>query len=179
VLGIGLIMVALYDLRVWRVNQQARRFKTKFAKRMADTFDLRATMLQLPLEALASEFKKIDSKTQDGHISKEALWNFLSDGKVGDLSESDFNSLFAAIDLDQNGTVDFLELCTFMGKYSDEYCSAGGNHGSVVDRASRRISMTDVTARMAPGTDDDLKAVADDVAKMVALEEGETDNIDE
>jgi Ca2+-binding EF-hand superfamily protein len=36
----------------------------------------------------------------------------VSTGKVGELSESDFNALFAAIDLDQSGTVDFLEFWT-------------------------------------------------------------------
>jgi hypothetical protein len=104
-------------------------------------------MRQLPPEALASELKRIDSETQDGSISKEALWNFMSTGLAGELSESDCNALFAAIDLDQSGTVDFLEFCTFMGKCSDEYRSARTNRGSVTDRASRRISVADTTAR--------------------------------
>jgi hypothetical protein len=106
------------------------------------------------------------------------LWNFLSTGKAGELSESDFNALFAAIDLDQSGEVDFLEFCTFMGKCSEEYRSARRARGSVADRASRRISVADSTARrlslVAPGAmDDAVKAAATDAAEAVALEEGQ------
>jgi hypothetical protein len=178
--GIVLLIALLYGLHVWRTKQQERRYKTKFAKRMADTISLRASMRQLTPEALASEFKKIDSETEGGYISKEGLWNFLSTGKAGDLSESDFNALFAAIDLDQSGTVDFLEFCTFMGKCSDEYRSARGNRGSIADRASRRISVADTAARrlssVAPGSDDAAKAVTmEDAVKAAALEAGEED----
>jgi hypothetical protein len=125
---------------------------------MADVIDLRASMRRLAPEALALKLKKIDSETQNGHISKEGLWNFLSTGKAGDLFESDF-----------------LELCTFMGKCSDEYRSArAANRGSVVDRVSRRFSVVaDVTARrlsvISPGTDDAAKEVA-------AFEEGDADD---
>jgi hypothetical protein len=102
----------------------------------------------------------------------------LVSSKAGDLSESDFNSLFAAIDLDHSGTVDFLEFCTFMGKCSDEYRSARGNRGSIADRASRRISVADTAARrlstVAPGTDDAAKAVSmEDAMKTAVLESGE------
>jgi Ca2+-binding EF-hand superfamily protein len=107
--GIVVLIAILYGLHIWRTNQQARRYKSKFAERNADTIDLRASMWQLPPEALASEFKRIDSETQDGSISKEALWNFMSTGQSGELSESDFHALFAAIDLSLTGTVDFLE----------------------------------------------------------------------
>jgi hypothetical protein len=104
-MGIVVLMAFLYGLHVWRSNQQARRYKKKFAKRMADTIDLRASLRQLNPESLAKEFQKIDSEIPGGNISKEALWTFLSTGKVGDLSGSDFNALFAAIDLDQSGEV--------------------------------------------------------------------------
>jgi hypothetical protein len=197
--GIVLLIAVLYGLHVWRTKQQAKRYKTMFAMRIADTIDVRASMRLLSPEALAVEFKKIDSESPNGNISKEALWTFLSTGKAGDLSESDFNALFAAIDLDQSGTVDFLEFCTFMGKCSDEYRSARTNRGSVADRVSRRISVADVTARrlssVGPGTDDAMKAAAASAAAMpeeleeveaedamdaaVALEEGEPENIDE
>jgi hypothetical protein len=180
VASIVLLIAALYALHVMRTKHQERRYKTKFARRIADTIDLRASMRQLTPEAIGREFKKIDSETPGGNISREGLWTFLSTGKAGDISESDFNSLFAAIDLDQSGTVDFLEFCTFMGKCSDEYRSARGNRGSIADRASRRISVADTAARrlstVAPGRDDAANAVTmEDAMKAAALEALEED----
>jgi hypothetical protein len=81
VASIMLLVAALYALHVMRTKQRERRYKTKFARRIADTIDLRASMRQLTPEALAKEFKKIDSETPGGNISKEGLWNFLSTGK--------------------------------------------------------------------------------------------------
>jgi hypothetical protein len=50
----------------------------------------------------------------------------------------------------------------------------------VVDRASRRISVANTTARwlssVAPGTDDAMKAAAFDAAKAAAIKEGEAEN---
>jgi hypothetical protein len=181
VAGIVLLIAALYALHAWRSQQQARRYKTIFAKRIADTINVRGSMRLLQPEALASEFKRIDSESQNGSISKEALWTFMSSGKAGEMSESDFNALFAAIDLDQSGSVDFLEFCTFMGQCSDEYRSARADRGSVADRASRRISVADTTARrlstVAAGSDDATKTAAEASVKAdAAIEEGEASN---
>jgi hypothetical protein len=177
VAGIVLLIGMLYYCHVMRVKQQERRYKTKFAKRIADTISLRVSMRQLTPEALASEFKKIDSETQDGQITKEELWTFLESGKAGELSESDFNALFSAIDLDGNGTVDFLEYCTFMGKCSGEYRSARADRGSVADRASRRISVADVTARrLSTATPD---ASSGDAAKVAAEAIAEEEDVEE
>jgi hypothetical protein len=172
VAGIVLLMVALFVLHAWLAHQQARRYKTKFAKRIADTINVGGSMRQLQPEALASEFKRMDSESKDGSISKEALWNFLSSGKAGELSETDFNALFAAIDLDQNGTVDFMEFCTFMGKCSEEYRAVRPNRGSAADRASRRNMVANASARqlsiVAPGSDD-----ATTTAALAAIEDAE------
>jgi hypothetical protein len=124
VAGIVVLIAALY-----RTDQQARRYRTTFAKRMADAIDLRASMRQLSPEALANEFKKIDSESPGGNISKEAMWTFLSTDKAGDLSESDFNALFAAIDLDQSGAVEFLEFCTSWASAMTSTVQRGVNTG--------------------------------------------------
>ena len=39
---------------------------------------------------------------------------FMSSGKAGAMDEKDFNALFAALDTDGNGEVDFLEFCTYL-----------------------------------------------------------------
>jgi Ca2+-binding EF-hand superfamily protein len=197
VAGIVLLIAGLYALHVIKSRQQKQRYKTKFAKRIAGNIDRTKSMRQLTPEALGREFKKIDSEHPGGNITKDGLWKFLSTGKAGDISESDFNSLFAAIDLDNNGTVDFLEFCTFMGQCSDEYRFERGNlnRGSMADRASRRFTVDDTadaadmadstaaprgplpsSAALAPGTDNATKLVSfEDATKEVALEteEGE------
>jgi hypothetical protein len=174
VLGIVLLIAALYALHVMKSRQQKQRYKTKFAKRIANNIDRTKSMRQLTPEALGREFKKIESENPGGNITKEGLWNFLSTGKAGDISESDFNSLFAAIDLDNNGTVDFLEFCTFMGQCSDEYRYERGklNRESIADRASRRISLT---VELEPGIDDAAKLVSFEDARTneATLEVGE------
>jgi hypothetical protein len=184
VAGIVLLIAALYTLHVVKSRQQKQRYKTKFARRIAGNIDRTKSMRQLTPEALGREFKKIDSEHPGGNITKEGLWNFLSTGKAGDISESDFNSLFAAIDLDNNGTVDFLEFCTFMGQCSDEYRFERGNlnRGSIADRASRRFTVDDTAdtaprpmSALAPGTDDATKLVSfeDATTKEETLEAGE------
>jgi hypothetical protein len=146
----------------------------KFAKRIAGNIDRTNSMRQLTPEALGREFKKIDSEHPGGNITKEGLWKFLSTGKAGDISESAFNSLFAAIDLDNNGTVDFLEFYTFMGQCSDEYRFERGNlnRGLVAERASRRFTVDD-TADTAPRPLSTLAPGTDDAAKLVAFEDAE------
>jgi Ca2+-binding EF-hand superfamily protein len=183
VAGIVLLIAGLYALHVIKSRQQKQRYKTKFAKRIAGNIDRTKSMRQLTPEALGREFKKIDSEHPGGNITKEGLWKFLSTGKAGDISESDFNSLFAAIDLDNNGTVDFLEFCTFMGQCSDEYRFERGNlnRGSVAERASRRFTVDDTAdtaprplSALAPGTDDAAKLVSfEDAKQPPALEAGE------
>jgi Ca2+-binding EF-hand superfamily protein len=79
---------------------------------------------QLTPENLAAEFKRIDTDN-GGTISREELWEFISSGKAGDLSESDFNSLFSAIDLYKSGSVDFMEFAAFFGKCSEDFERVG------------------------------------------------------
>lgn len=74
-------------------------------------------------EDLAREFRLIDSGTNeggDGVISREELWTFMTSGKLGgEITRSDFDALFKAIDEDGNGTVDFTEFCRFLGRCTE------------------------------------------------------------
>jgi Ca2+-binding EF-hand superfamily protein len=64
---------------------------------------------------MAVQFKKIDARTPNGWIPKDELWEFLSSGQAGELSEL---ALFT--DADDNGYVDFVEFCAFLAKNHDE-----------------------------------------------------------
>lgn len=131
---------------MWRTKQQVARYKTQFAKRIADTIDLRGFMRQLFPDALATElFKKIGSKCPDGLITKEALWTFMSTGEDGEMNEFDFNALFAAMDLNNSGTVNYLEYCAFVGKCSGEYRSDRKRPISVAKKVASRLSSVSPT----------------------------------
>ena len=44
----------------------------------------------------------------------------MTSGKIGEVSDSDFESLFRIIDADGNGEVDFVEFATFMGQVKSD-----------------------------------------------------------
>lgn len=147
VAGVLLQLGIVYMVHRWLVARQASRYRAAFANRIAQTISVQKSMRSLTPELLANEFRKIDSGTPDGKIDKEELWEFLSTGKAGDINTSDFNALFAAIDTDRSGTVDFVEFCSFMGQCHDEYVHARANRGSIHEKrmsvstnAARRIS---------------------------------------
>lgn len=55
----------------------------------------------------------------------------MTSGKLGDVSDSDFETLFGIIDTDGSGGVDFIEFASFMGeirnnldRYDDDAHSA-------------------------------------------------------
>ncbi|KAL3930999.1 MAG: hypothetical protein SGBAC_011512 [Bacillariaceae sp.] len=108
----AIIILALVLYMKWRIEQQKKRFRENFASRVAETINLRASVQMLTPEALATEFERIDNGLHDGgdgYISKEELWEFVNSGKAGAMDQKDFNALFAALDSDNNGQVDFLE----------------------------------------------------------------------
>jgi hypothetical protein len=84
--GIVVLTAGLYLLHLYLAAQQAKRYHTLFAMRIADTIQVRKLMRFLTPEILAKELKKIDSQTQDGQITKEELWEFLATGTAGELN---------------------------------------------------------------------------------------------
>jgi hypothetical protein len=118
--GFVIIFAATYMWHRHRMATQADRYRSQFARRIAETVTLTSTTRQVTKEALLEEFDRIDNQHKDGLISKEELWEFVSCGKAGEMDQRDFNALFNAIDLDKNGSVDFLEFCAFMGQVDDD-----------------------------------------------------------
>jgi len=147
VAGAVLLVVCLYSVHVYLVNQQKHRYRAAIAQRIVETIEVQKSMRSLSPELLAAEFKKIDSETPDGRITKDELWEFLSSGKAGELSNKDFNALFAAMDADKSGYVDFLEFCSFLGQCHEEYTGARANVGSGARSTTGRLSMAETAAR--------------------------------
>ena len=58
-------------------------------------------------QQLKKEFDHID-KDGGGTISKDELKKFLANGKVGEISAKDMESMWSVIDIDDSGEVDFV-----------------------------------------------------------------------
>jgi len=121
-----LLIMALFLAHRYVLRRQQKRFRVTFAARVAETISLRPSRRTLTPDVLGKEFAKIDKALGegDGYISKEELWEFVSSGKAGEMEEHDFNALFAALDVDHNGKVDFLEFCNFLSSCGSEFNEA-------------------------------------------------------
>ena len=110
-----------------QMQKQKKRYKRMFARRVAQRTGMAGSVSQLPPEKLLAEFQRIDaglrksSSHADGFISRDELWEFLSDGKAGEISESDFDALFDVMDPKNRGKVNFVEFAAFMSTCSEEF----------------------------------------------------------
>jgi len=138
--GFVLMAALLYYVHTIMLKKQKKRIRSKFSARIAETIDVKKSMKSLSPDLLMKEFKKIDADS-NGNVSKEELWTFLSTGKAGDISEKDFNVLWAAIDADHSGSVDYLEFCAYMSLCHDEYNAAPAGRGNMVRAISTRMSL--------------------------------------
>jgi hypothetical protein len=111
------LIVAYFTCKIRRLRAKVQH---EFARRVAETIKLTPGSRLLTPEALAVEFKKIDTDNT-GNISKEELWEFVASGKVATMTRPEFDALFAVMDSDSNGTVDFLEFCAYMCECQSEF----------------------------------------------------------
>ena len=109
-IGVLFLVGILYAWHVYRINKQADRFKHQFARRIAETINLDHDK-RLSAKGLEDEFMAIDADG-NGVITKEELMEFMGDR----VSDQDFNVMFAAIDIDHSGAIDFAEFCAFMSQ---------------------------------------------------------------
>lgn len=120
ILGVVVLLIVLYYLHGRQIAKQKTRIARQFARRVAETIKVEGSHTSLSAEALEEEFKRIDTD-HNGYLTKSELRAFVNSGKIGTMSETDFNALFVALDVDQNGTVDFTEFCAFMAQCGNVY----------------------------------------------------------
>ena len=123
--GIVLLIVVILAIAgfIWhkrQINQQKERIAHRFARRVAQTIKIEGSHNMLTAEALKEEFDRID-KDHSGKLDKDELRVFVTSGKIGSISESDFNALWAAIDVDGDGEVNFTEFCSFLATCGEVY----------------------------------------------------------
>jgi len=148
--GLALVVIVVIIVAVtvssainYRIaKKRINRYKTAFAGQMAERVSHRASVGQLTPSELEEEFNRIDSGLEggNGQIEKDELWNFISTEKAGHFSKKDFESLFSAMDVDKDGSINFLEFCSFMTSCQSEFEKKTAK-GEKVSLLTRSISM--------------------------------------
>lgn len=135
------LVAALVGVVIMLVKKrQASRYRNVFARRVAQTIKVRVGAERLTAELLQKEFETIGGEN-NGFIKKEDLWTFLSTGKAGVIGKSDFEALWAVMDADDSGTIDFLEFCSFLAGCQDEYNTAKDRKSVISERASQLLTV--------------------------------------
>ena len=57
--------------------------------------------------------KNDDDGNGNGGVDKDEMKKLVEEAGVANMSDRDYDVLFASIDLDGNGTLDFVEFCAF------------------------------------------------------------------
>ena len=148
---LGLMVGAVLGYFAWRhaMRKKKARYQRLFVHRIAKEIKFNPTgSIKSSEEDLIQAFKKIDV-SEDGYIEKEELRAFLSsESMTGSgtidkaiISDSDLNALFAALDPNGRGKVNFLDFCTFLSE-----CDANGV--SAADDIDREMKECDDEERM-------------------------------
>jgi hypothetical protein len=120
ILGVALLVLCMYAIYHRQLKIQKRRVQKRFIRGVAQNITIAPTAGGLDTDAILKEFKHID-KDKGGTINKEELQVWLQDGKLGEISQSDFNVMWVAMDVDGNGSIDFVEFCTFLSGCGDAF----------------------------------------------------------
>jgi len=124
--GFVVLCAVLFAVHRILIKKQERRIKRMFVSRITEGRNLRESISQLQPLDLAEEFKRISGGLEgnDGFITREELWNFVSSEKAGKMKKADFDALFSAMDLKNRGKVSFMDFCAFMSTCGSEFRNA-------------------------------------------------------
>jgi hypothetical protein len=144
VLGVALLALCMHAIYRHQLKIQRRRVQKRFIRGVAQNITIAPTAGGLDADAILKEFKHVD-KDKGGTINKEELQVWLKDGKLGEISESDFNVMWVALDVDGNGSIDFAEFCAFMSGCGDAFDEVYKEQKNIskdekFKRASQRLS---------------------------------------
>eukprot|EP00581_Thalassiosira_minuscula_P030485 CAMPEP_0183762978 /NCGR_PEP_ID=MMETSP0739-20130205/9396_1 /TAXON_ID=385413 /ORGANISM="Thalassiosira miniscula, Strain CCMP1093" /LENGTH=540 /DNA_ID=CAMNT_0026001317 /DNA_START=32 /DNA_END=1654 /DNA_ORIENTATION=+ len=114
VIVVAAAMAAFFQ---YRMKQQEKRNKVHFCKAIAKHINVQSTLTP---DQLVAEFQNVDT-SHDGKINKAELKEFLDTGKLGEINDKDFETLWSVMDADGSGDVDFLEFCTYLGNCHEVY----------------------------------------------------------
>jgi len=107
----GLIVVYIF-CRLYRTKRE-RRMKMRTLYGIAQNITITPTAGMLNAEDLLKEFQHMN-KNKGGKITKDEMRNWIEDGKLGDISDRDFNLMWGVMDIDGDGEVDFIEFSAYL-----------------------------------------------------------------
>lgn len=115
-----LLLAIVIVLQENRLNKQKESIRLNFIARFIEALDIQPSSKMISSsKALRKEIGKIDTD-EDGMISKEELWKWVSTGIIGVISAKDFNLLFSLMDTDNNGVIDFSEFFQLISNSGEE-----------------------------------------------------------
>jgi len=111
------IFLAAYAYHRKLISDEAKRVRLLVATRIAEKLNINFSSKSLTKEALAQQFQSIDS-SGDGVLQKDEIKAFFMDSAEhgSSITESDIDSILAALDSDGNGEIDFVEFVSFLGQ---------------------------------------------------------------
>ena len=96
-----------------------QRIRERFVNQVAKNISIGDSPNSLTADELAKEIDHIGSG--NGKIKKADLKKWLEDDKMGEVSDKDFEILWAAMDTDDSGEVDALEFCVYLSCCGKEF----------------------------------------------------------
>lgn len=110
------VFLAAYAYHRKLISDEAKRVRLLVATRIARYLNINFSSIDLTKEALAQQFQSID-KSGDGVLQKDEIKEFFMDSEHGSsITESDIESILAALDSDGNGVIDFVEFVSFVSQ---------------------------------------------------------------
>ena len=128
--AVGIVLIAavffiMKAIQNRKLAEQKERIKNEFAARIIEDLGIGqgASADAFTQEAISAEFARADvgvegAGANDGLISKDELREFMTSGKVGKMSDGDFDALFVMMDEDGSGEISFVEFAAFMSLIS-------------------------------------------------------------
>jgi len=100
------------------VKAREKRVKSVVAKSIAKVLKF-SSPKDLKPDELEKMFNKIDADG-NGVLTKDEVKGLVEEAGVGDMSDTDYDILFASIDTNGNGTLEFVEFCAFFAAISSD-----------------------------------------------------------